>query len=357
MPAYKDGERGTWYAKFYYQTWDGERKQKKKRGFRTKREAVEFEDRFLKTIAGDVNMPFRAFAALYLDDMSHRLRQSTVESKHFMIDKKITPFFSDRPLNDIKPADIRRWQNEMIGRGYAQTYLKTLNNQLAAMFNYAVKYYNLAENPCHKAGSIGKKKAEEMQFWTLDEYNRFAQAIRPKKRAYVAFETLYYTGIRIGELLALTRLDVDLEECTLSISKTYQRIRGQDVITPPKTPKSKRAIGIPPFLRDELADYTKSLYDLRDSDRLFQMTKYALTHDMENYSRKAGVKKIRLHDLRHSHASLLIEQGFSPLLIADRLGHENVETTLNTYSHLYPTKEAELTARLETLGTENRSTN
>ena len=349
MPAYKDEERGTWYSKFYYQTWDGERKQKKKRGFRTKREAVEFEENFLLTVAGNVNMPFEDFAALYMEDMAHRLRVSTVENKRYMIDLKIVPFFGKMPLNAIKPTDIRRWQNQMISKDYSQTYLKTLNNQLTALFNYAVKYYSLSENPCHKAGSIGKKKAGEMQFWTFEEYCKFEQAIRPKTHTHTAFEVLYYTGIRVGELLALIPSDFDWEACTISVSKTYQRINGKDVITPPKTPKSKRVVGIPCFLRDELQSYVSQIYGLSDSDRIFPFTKFALTHDMENYSKKAGVKKIRLHDLRHSHASLLIEKGFSPLLIADRLGHENVETTLNTYSHLYPTKESELISCLEGL--------
>ncbi|SCI04360.1 Integrase [uncultured Ruminococcus sp.] len=353
MPAYKDEQRGTWYSKFYYQTWDGERKQKKKRGFRTRREAVEFEDKFLKTIAGDVNMPFEAFAKVYMEDMSHRLRQSTVESKRFMIDLKLIPFFGKKPLNEIKATDVRRWQNEMMSKGYSPTYLKTLNNQLTAIFNYAVKYYSLSENPCHKAGSMGKKKAEEMQFWTFEEYSKFEQAVRHKIRTHTAFELLYYTGMRIGELLALTPSDVVLKACTISISKTYQRLGGKDVVTPPKTPKSKRVISIPEFLRDELKDYLSSIYGLKDTDRIFPVTKYALTHDMENYSKKAGIKKIRLHDLRHSHASLLIEKGFSPLLIADRLGHENVETTLNTYSHLYPTKESELISCLQGLKSMN----
>ena len=196
---------------------------------------------------------------------------------------------------------------------------------------------------------MGKKNAEEMQFWTLAEYKKFREAVRNKSRSFMAFQVLYYTGMRIGELMALTKADVDLDARTVSISKTYSRRNGEDVITPPKTPKSNRVIAIPPFLCDELRAYMTTLYGLQGGDRIFPFTKYFLEHEMVRGCRLSGVKKIRLHDLRHSHASLLIEEGFSPLLIAERLGHENVETTLNTYSHLWPHKQEQVAGRLEAL--------
>ncbi len=294
-------------------------------------------------------MTFRAFSEIYLEDMRHRLKLSTYENKRFTIENSLIPFFGNIPLNIITPTDVRRWQNEMMSRDYSQTYLRGLHVQLSSVFNYAVKYYGLAENPCKKAGSMGKMHADSMDFWTLEEYTSFAKAIEHNQQAYTAFETLYYTGMRIGELLALTPSDIDLEGCMISINKTYQRIKRRDVITTPKTPKSVRTIAIPVFLRDELRDYIGKLYDLSDNDRIFPVTKFAFGHILERYAGKAGVKRIRLHDVRHSHASLLIEKGFSPLLIAERLGHENIETTLNTYSHLYPTKESELIECLEGL--------
>lgn len=349
MPAYKDEQRGTWYAQFYYKDWTGARKKKLKRGFATKREAVAFERDFVNAHSGSVDMTFQAFSVIYLEDMQHRLKLSTYENKRFTIENSLIPFFGNMPLNVITPSDVRRWQNEMIAKGYSQTYLRGLHVQLSSVFNYAVKYYSLAENPCKKAGSIGKQRAESMQFWTLEEYKAFSNAVSHNIQAHTAFEILYYTGMRIGELLALTPSDVDLEACTISISKTYQRINGLDVITPPKTAKSNRVIAIPQFLRDEIKDYIGKLYNLSDNDRIFPVTKYAFNHMLKRYADKAGVKEIRLHDLRHSHASLLIEKGVNPLMIAQRLGHENIETTLNIYGHLYPTKESELIACLEDL--------
>jgi integrase len=164
---------------------------------------------------------------------------------------KILPFFGRLSLNEIKATDIRKWQNELTGyrdkngKPYSQTYLKTINNQLTAIFNYAVKYYGLKENPCHKAGGMGKKNADSMQFWTTDEFSKFIEVIKDRPRSYAAFMTLYYTGMREGELLALTPADVDLEHSTISVNKNFQRVNGQNLITTPKTPKSKRIITMP----------------------------------------------------------------------------------------------------------------
>ena len=129
--------------------------------------------------------------------------------------------------------------------------------------------------------------------------------------------------------------------------KSYQRMGGRDVITEPKTPKSKRVIAIPQFLAVDLQDYVNSMYGVQGEDRLFPITKYYLEHEMQRGIKESGVKRIRIHDLRHSHASLLVEMGFSPLEIANRLGHEKIETTLNTYSHLYPDKQEQLADRLD----------
>lgn len=165
------------------------------------------------------------------------------------------------------------------------------------------------------------------------------------------FMTLYYTGMREGELLALTPADIDFEKSTISINKNYQRIGGKDIVSTPKTPRSSRVITIPQGLKDCLKDYITQCYGLKPDDRLFPHTKYYLTHEMERGCKKSGVKKIRIHDIRHSHASLLVEMGFSPLLIAERLGHERVQTTMETYSHLYPNKQTEVANRLDSVMT------
>ena len=140
-----------------------------------------------------MNMLFGDFIELYFEDLSHRLKASTLANKHWIVDQKITPVFSKIPLNEISPTDVRKWQNKLTsyrgekGEGFSQTYFKTINNQLTAIFNYAVKYYNLPENPCHKAGSIGKKDADKMLFWTKDEFEQFIEAIKDKPTSYTAY--------------------------------------------------------------------------------------------------------------------------------------------------------------------------
>ena len=292
-------------------------------------------------------MKFADFWKMYCADMETRLREHTMRTKKYIVELKILPYFGNKRVNDITAADIRQWQNELIKMGYSPTYLKTINNQLSAIFNYAVRYYDLKSNPCAKAGSMGKSKAEEMDFWTGEEFRRFIDNVMNKRLSYMAFMTLYWTGMRLGELLALNPKDVDLEKRTIAITKSYQRLGKKDVITPPKTSKSKRVITIPEFLAADIKDYMDSLYDLQEDDRLFPITKYYLEHEMQRGIKESGVKRIREHDLRHSHASMLIELGFSTLEIANRLGHEKVETTLNTYSHLYPNKQTKRAERLD----------
>ena len=347
MKAEKDKKTGKWLIQYRYTDWQGKRRKSTKRGFATKREAEEWLRNFLITQKADFDMKFADFWKMYCADMETRLREHTMRTKKYIVELKILPYFGNKRVNDITAADIRQWQNELIKMGYSPTYLKTINNQLSAIFNYAVRYYDLKSNPCAKAGSMGKSKAEEMDFWTGEEFRRFIDSVMNKRLSYMAFMTLYWTGMRLGELLALNPKDVDLEKRTITITKSYQRLGKKDVITPPKTPKSKRVITIPEFLAADIKDYMDSLYDLQEDDRLFPITKYYLEHEMQRGIKESGVKRIRVHDLRHSHASMLIKLGFSPLEIANRLGHEKVETTLNTYAHLYPNKQTKLAERLD----------
>lgn len=355
MSVTKDGNTGCWMSQIRVVDWMGNVIHKKKRGFATRREALEWEHEFIMQANGSIGMTFADFIKLYFEDMEKRLKPSTIANKRWLIDLKITPFFEKKTLNEIKPTDVRKWQNKLKsyrdekGIPYSDTYLKSIHNQLTAIFNYAVKYYGLKENPCHKAGSMGKKNADEMQFWTKDEFDLLInnKYFENKPVSKTVFMTLYYTGMREGELLALTPADIDLYKKEIRISKSYQRIDKEDVITSPKTPKSNRIIKINNKLCDCIKEYMDMCYELKPDDRLFPYTKYFLSHEMEKACKASGVKKIRVHDVRHSHASLLIELGFSPLLIAERLGHEKIQTTLDTYSHLYPNKQTEVADKLD----------
>ena len=351
MPAYKDEKTGKWFAKFYYTNWQGIKKQKWKRGFATKKEALGFERDFLEKQSANPDMTFQNLYEIYMEDMAARLKQSTLLTKKTVLQTHILPFFGNKPINEIKASDVRRWQAKLMSspNNYSQTYLKKINTELNSIINYAKRFYDLNTNPCGKAGTIGKAKAEEMDYWTYDEYIAFREGVKDKPLSYICFEVLYWTGMREGELLALSPTDIDFDNKLISINRTYQRIGGKDVFTSPKTRKSKRKIPIPDFLCQELSDYIQSRYMLDADERLFPITKSYLSHEMIRGCKNTGVKKIRIHDIRHSHASLLINQGCDALMLADRLGHEKVSTTLNTYSHLFPHKQQELVHSLESL--------
>ena len=150
-------------------------------------------------------------------------------------------------------------------------------------------------------------------------------------------------------MLALTPADFDFKAETVTINKSYQRLHGEDIITTPKTKKSNRTIKMPKFLCEEMQEYIGMFYSADKNDRLFPVSKSYLHHEMDRGAKEAGVKRIRIHDLRHSHVSLLIEMGFTALAIADRLGHESIEVTYR-YAHLFPSKQTEMANRLDDLG-------
>lgn len=251
-------------------------------------------------------------------------------------------------LNRIIDSDlnIKNMSAYLVSTLYTQSLVGTIQNQLNAIFNHAVKYYDLAKNPCIANKKMGKAKAKEMQFWTKEEYLKFSRAIMDKPISYYAFQILYWTGIRCGELLALTKADFDLENRKLKINKTYQVVKGKEMITSPKTEKSNRTIELPEFLCEEMQDYFDSLYKIGDNSRIFEVTKSYLHHEMDRGSKAANIKRIRIHDLRHSSCALLINLGYSPVEIAERLGHESVTIT-DRYAHLYPSVQRDMANRLD----------
>lgn len=336
---------------YRYTDWTGDRKQSQKRGFKTKREALAWEREQLNKATADLDMTFASFVEQYTADMKSRIKENTWATKDYIIRTKLLPYFGKLKMCNITAQQIITWQNEMLdnkdesGKKYSPVYLRSVNSQLRAIFNHAVRYYNLRENPCKKAGSMGKKKNREMLFWTKEEYLKFAEVMMDKPLSFYAFEMLYWCGIREGELLALTPADFDFEKCTVSITKSYQRLNGQDLITTPKTEKSNRVIKMPQFLADEMQDYLKQLYGIEPNDRMFTVTKSYLHREMDRGAKEAGVKRIRIHDIRHSAVSLLIDMGFSATAIADRVGHESIDITYN-YAHLFPSKQTEMAEKL-----------
>lgn len=172
MSVTRDKRNGTWYVQAWYKTYDGKRAHKVKRGFKTKPEALAWERDFYAVQAGDMDMKLVDFLELYKKDMGPRLRLNTWKTKESIIRKRVLPYLGEKRMSQIAPVDIVRWQNELMsfekpgGGGFSATYLKTVNNQLCALFNHAVRFYGLLSNPCRRAESMGSKSAGEMRFWT-----------------------------------------------------------------------------------------------------------------------------------------------------------------------------------------------
>ena len=288
---------------------------------------------------------FKDFYDIYRSDMEGRLKQTTLARKHAIICDKVLPSFAMIPMNQITPQHIRRWQTELISQGYSDTYLKTIDMHLFAIFKYANKYYDFS-NPYSKADHMGTSNARSMQFWTLEEYRTFSQSLNEQPRAFLAFELLYWCGLRVGELLALTPNDIDNKKQLLKITKTYVRHHRKDIISPPKTENSIRNVALPEFLYRELKAYI-ILHNIKKNERIIPHSVDFLKYYLRLGCQKTGVKLIRIHDIRHSHVSLLINQGFTAAAIAERVGHKHISTTMNVYAHLFPNRQAMLVQALE----------
>lgn len=346
MPVYKDEKTNTWYCKFYYTDYTGTRKQKLKRGFALQRDAKEWERTFLEKMEGSPDMTIQSLHDLYFEDMKGRVKGSTIYNKKKIFKNHILPYFNTTPVNTITAPDIRKWQQDLIKKELSPYYLKMIHGAFSTLFNYAIKYYNLPSNPCALAGSIGKRTSS-LQFWTHEEYKKVIAQVSDIGY-YTALQLLFYSGMRINEMMALTYGDIDFNNNTISVNKTIARTNDGIIVNSPKTEKSNRTISMPAAVMEELKSYCKKIYSITAEHKLFYFSTTALKDNMDKAAALAGVQIIRIHDLRHSHVSLLIELDFTPYLIAERIG-DNVEMILKVYGHLYPNKHKDVAEKINQL--------
>ena len=353
---------GNGYKVFYrYRAPDGTVKSSSKRGFKLKKDARDWKEKELPKLIQqleheetlDENLTMAELIEEYMEFTKLRRRKSTADNKQNIIDSKILPYFSKQKVYKITPNDIRKWQDKMLalkrsdGKPFSVTYLRTISNQLSAILNYAVTYHNLPSNPVLKIERLGKKNAEEERpYWTLEEYQKFSKAIQDKPEYYYAFEVFFWCGLRLGELLALTKEDIDFEAKTLKVANSFSKEKKE--LGETKTPTSKRTVYMPDELAEEMKEYMDSLYGLKPNSRIFELSKSALHREMTRGSELAGVKRIPIHGLRHSHISLLMNSisCASVMDIAKRAGHKTPEITM-LYSHRYSTKDQIIAQQLD----------
>ena len=268
------------------------------------------------------------------------------------------------PVNSITPAHIEQWQKKMLEKQYALTYVYTINNLLNTILRYAVRYLNLGKNPADTTDTIGVSRNDHFDFWTPDEFNKFLTFLNDKEAnakakikrkcstavLTMAFTILFYTGLREGEMLALTSNDIDLEKQTISVNKTFKRLKSQDYVSSPKTKNSNRVIKISDTLTEKIRQYLASIEDLQPDDRIFEsINVHNLFRAIHSTAKLAGIKEIRVHDLRHSCCSLLFHLGCTALQVKTYLGHKNIQITLNIYAHLYPESMDEISRKLQSV--------
>lgn len=345
MAVYQDKERKTYYFSVTYKDWNGQQRRKLKRGFKLSRDAKAAEREFLAQYAQQPDFTFQAMYELYIADCRTRQKPSTVHTKEVHFQYAILPFFRDLKLAEINPAHVRRWQNDLI-KHYAPTTQKQIHGVLSALFNFAIKIYSLANNPARIAGSVGTQKAYRAKFWTVEQFNAAMQFVAPEYLAF--FNLAFYSGLRPGELLALEIKDYNPAARTITVTKSLEYIKGVYYIGPTKNAQSTRIVSIPAAVCSMLDEYMGHLYEPEPEEPLFLLlSRSSMQKYLYEAAEKAGFEHIRLHDLRHSHASLLINLGVNILAISRRLGHNDIKTTLNIYGHLYHTTNEEIAAQLD----------
>jgi integrase len=334
MSIYKDKNRGTWFCKFRYTDWQGNRKETTKRGFATKKAAKEWEEEYIRKASGTSDMSLQSLYDIYYEDRKKQVKASTLYTLDNFTRTYILPTLGALPLSAITPNVIRNWQNSLTeydkkhGGKLQESTILTINRRLSSILSFAVKFYGLPRNPMRIVGTQGKT-SKRIDFWSKEEFDTFIRAVEHPiyKTLYIL---LFYSGIRIGEALALERGDLDGNR--LSITKT-RSLAGS--VTPPKTKASIRTISLPAVAVDAL----NTLGQMLESRLMFPVSYESTKRYFRMGIKASGVRPLTIHSLRHAHASLLLANGVPVPAVSKRLGHTSASVTMEVYAHA--TKDSE----------------
>ena len=358
----KRAENGTYYfrANLGYHPVTGKQIQKYKSGFKTKKEAKEEYSKLIlasaEELAVDKEQPtFKTFVEdIYLPWYKTQVKESTYKNRYSTIQKHFAYFYRKK-VNEIEPIHVQTWQLKL-AKEFSPNYVRIVQGMLAVAFDRAIILGLCERNPARMVGNVKSKKVK-VDFWTLEEFQKVISLLYKgdyyEHYLFISFWLLFMTGMRIGEAAALQWDDIDFETGLLSITKTlYYKSMTEYKFVEPKTQASKRTIVIDEDTIKELKEWKEVQQKvLKDCNFVISYSgiptsKHTLPRALEKLAGLAGIHRIKIHALRHSHASLLISMGENPLIIKDRLGHEKIQTTLGTYGHLYPNSNFEVAKKL-----------
>ena len=341
MPAEKEklkGEyTGRWNARFTIKLINNESKRIFKRGFKSKKEALEYERETILNNSKGATIPFKNAVNQFLEFKKPRIKGSSYEVMANRL-RSIT-YFDNLLVSEITPMQVATFQNELI-KTYKPRSIKNINAYIKMVFTWCMRYKGLATNPFNMVDRLKLETDKRMDIITVNEFNQIIEQVK-NDDIKLMYKLLFWTGLRIGEARALKIDDIDSNNKTISVTKTYTHLKGKDVITTPKSKESIRTIKIDDILIQDIKEYLDKARYILDDNFIFRYHKLYYLEVFKTISLKVTSKDLRLHDLRHSHASFLINNGVDVLLISKRLGHSNTAMTLNVYSHLYSNKENE----------------
>lgn len=368
MGVYKDTNKTkdnrSWYFRAYK---DG--KQFKSKKFSTKKEAQEEEALFLLKRDNPTNKLFSLIAKDYFHNLEKIRKQSTVYSYKKDYKSHIEPFFSKMNINTIEVKNIREWAEELEKKNLSVCYMNKIHNVLNKIFDFAIKNYDLTSNPSRTYGSFQKrndkiiKDEDKLRYITFEEFQKFISVIDDLMwKTFFTFA--YYTGCRRGEIIALKWNDINFDKNEISINKTlYEEIKGTIVINSTKNNKN-RTIKMSRTLKDILLEYKKEMEKYTDFSKewyVFGNTRFlaktTIANNKHKYFTLSGVKEITMHEFRHSHVSLLINEYVKSgqtdtakffLMMSARMGH-TIQVMQETYMHLFPSIQDEIVDILNNL--------
>jgi len=291
----------------------------------------------------------------YVLSKAHDVRETTLDRFENVLNNHVLNTMGNIKLSKLTVPVVQRWKDGINEKDLALKTRKNIFGAFRNLIGYAVRMEYMPSNPLTKVG--GFKDANSIQkkidYYTADEFKKYIAAVKSEAATkgfyewnyYVFFNIAFFTGARKGEIHALKWTDIERD--TLHITRSIaQKLKGGDRETPPKNKSSIRDIQLPlPLIRvlKEHKKRCKAVPGYSDEWRICGQTTClrdsSLNKRNELYAKLAEIKKIRIHDFRHSHASLLANEGINIQEVARRLGHSKIEMTWNTYSHLYPREE------------------